>query len=752
MGKWTRRAFISAGVIAGGGLLVGVAIRPGNIAAKVADTMESEGETLVHAFVKIDNDNVVTAIIPHSEMGQGALTALAQMLAEELDADWEKVRFQEAPALPEYSTYTLGRGYLLKDVELPGIVIPSVEGVFMQVSNFMDLQITGGSLSVRATGQYGMRVAGAATKDMLKRAAADNWGVPIEEIETKDSTLFHRSTSRSEPYSRFAEAAAQMTPSYTPKLKDPKDFEIIGQSVKRLDIPAKVDGSAKFALDVRRPDMVYATTLRAPVFGGTISSIDDSETRKISGVIDVVRLPSNHSDSMVGKYGPTGESVAVVADSYWTAQMGLQALEIVWDDKGNSGISDETIRAQHDQDIASSEGREIDLSQGDIEQAFDTAATVINATYRVPYLAHTCMEPLNATAEFKDGHLTVWVGCQNPLGFRREIAAALELDEDNVTLNNHIMGGGFGRKSRPDWAIQAALLARSVGKPIQLIWSRNEDISQDFYRPASTSQFRAALGADGALLGWHNTYVNKQEPVEAPLIPYAVAAQDIGYHQSPSHVPWGAWRSVDESQHGFFTESFMDECAHAAGKDPFEFRAALLADHPRKLAVLKRAAQEAGWGKLTGRNKGQGIALKESFGSIVAQVVDVSVVEDEIIVERVVCAIDPGRAVSPDGVKAQIESGIIYGLTAAMYGEITIEDGAVAQSNFHDYEALRMSSSPHIETHIINSGHAFGGAGEPGTPPAGPALANAIFAATGKRIYELPLKRHISFSSGGLLS
>ena len=745
MNKWTRRAFISAGVVVGGGILVGVAMRPGNRVAGLQEAVADDGETLVHAFIKIDQDNVVTVISPHAEMGQGAQTALAQMAAEELDADWDKVRIEEAPALSDYTTYTLGRGYLLKDVPLPGAVIPTIDGVMMRVTNALNAQITGGSLSIRATGQYGMRVAGAATKDMLKQAAADAWNVPFDQIETEKSMLHHRASSRSAPYATFATAAAEMTPSYTPELKGMGDFSIIGQSVERQDIPGKVDGTAPFALDVRVPGMVYATTRRAPVFGGTVVRIDDAEARQMTGVIDVITLPSDASEGMLGGYEPTGETVAVIADSYWTASQALQALTIEWDSKGRDSVTSETIYAKHAQDLTSGAGRESDLSQGDIEAAFDAAATVIEAEYRVPYLAHTAMEPLNATADVNGSSAEIWVGCQNPLGFRRKIATALDLNEEQVTLNNTFMGGGFGRKSIPDWAVQAALISKAGGKPVQLIWSREEDVRQDFYRPSSTSRFRAALDDSGIPQGWQNTYVNKQEPVEAPLIPYTVAAKDIGYIQSPSHVPWGAWRSVDESQQGFFTESFIDECAHAAGQDPYEYRAAMLSDHPRMKAVLDKAAEAADWGTPLGEGRGRGIAVKESFGSIVAEVIEVTMINGDVRVDRVVAAIDAGVAITPDGLKAQVESGIIYALTAAIHGEITIEDGAVAQGNFYDYEALRMSTAPRIETHIINSGHDIGGAGEPGTPPAAAALANAIFAATGTRARQLPLAKDVGF-------
>jgi len=364
---------------------------------------------------------------------------------------------------------------------------------------------------------------------------------------------------------------------------------------------------------------------------------------------------------------------------------------------------------------------------------------VIEADYRVPYLAHTCMEPLNAVASVEDGTCELWVGSQSPLGFRTAVANALGFEVENVTVHNCLMGGGFGRKSRADYAVQAAQISATVGRPVKLIWSREEDVRQDYYRPAVLSRFRAGLDAAGNLIAWENTYVDKGEPVEAPLIPYTVAARDIGYVDSPTHVPFGAWRSVDHSQHGFFTESFIDEVAVAAGQDPYAYRAERLKDAPRLLAVLRKAAEEADWGKPLGKGRGRGISLQESFGSVVAQVVEVTVEEGQIQVDRVVAAVDAGLAVSPDGLTAQIESGIAYGLTAALYGEITIRDGAVEQSNFHDYPALRMSAAPVIETHILNSGHAIGGAGEPGTPGIAPALANAIYDATGLRVRQMPM-------------
>lgn len=738
MSKLTRRAFISTAVVAGGGVVIGIAMRPGNQVKDLAAKLGDEGEGLVHTYIKIDSDNVVTAIVPHSEMGQGVHTALGQMLAEELDADWDQVKVEEAPAIGEYATYSAGRRYLLTGIDFPNLVIPTVDGMMMNVADMLNLQITGGSMSVRTTGILAMRIAGAATRQMMQTAAADAWGVPVDEVRTGNSHVAHGPSNRREPYAAFAAAVAEMTPSQTPTFKNPADYKIVGTYVPRRDIPAKVDGSAQFALDVRLPNMAYASVVRSPVPGGSVAEVDDAAARAIEGVVDVVVIPQSSVGGMLGET-ISSEAVAVVADSYWTANRAVQALNITWSETGFESVSSDDIYAQFERDISAKTERETDRKAGETESAFASAARVLDADYHVPFLAHTCMEPLNATADVKGDSAEIWVGCQNPLGFRRDVASILGMDPENVTLNNHIMGGGFGRKARPDYAMQVALLSRAVGRPVQLIWSREEDVRQDFYRPAVQSRFRAAFDSDDNLIAWENTYTNKNEPIEAPLIPYSVPAQDIGYVSSPVHIPFGAWRSVDHSQHGFFTESFIDEAANAAGKDPYEFRAELLQNSPRHLAALTRVAEEAQWTRPLPPGRGRGISLQESFGSLVAQVVEVTVADGQVAVDRVVAVIDPGLAVAPDGIAAQLESGIIYGLTAALHGEISIENGAVAQSNFDDYKSVRMNEAPLIETYVINSGHDIGGAGEPGTPGIAPALANAVFDATGLRIRQLPL-------------
>jgi isoquinoline 1-oxidoreductase beta subunit len=726
MGKWTRRGFITAGVVGGTALVVGVALRPGNRNPELAKLVVGEGESLVNTFVKIDADNKVTAIVPHSEMGQGAQTALTQMLADELDANWEDVSFEEAPAADEYANWALVKGYALGGAKVPSVLTGTADGAFMQVARAMHMQVTGGSLSVRSTGVTGMRVAGAAAREMLIETAAGSWGVDIATITTERGVLYHRASNRQALYAHFAAAAGERTPPRSPALKSPDQFKLMGESKPRLDIPPKVDGSARFGIDVALDGMKTATIAAAPVFGARVASVDDSEALAMPGVMAVVDL---------------GDAVAIVAEGYWQAKKALDKVEIQWTEIGDEVVDSKAIFDQFQQDLETGEPAGSDVSLGDAASALQGADRVIRREYRVPYLAHACMEPMNAVARVADGRCELWTGTQDPLRLRHALVDALGIEYENVSVTNHFMGGGFGRRAKPDTAIQAARISRDVGVPVKLIWSREEDIRHDHYRPAVASNFRAALGADGMPVAWENRFVEKHEPAEASHIPYGIPNQDIGYVDSQTHIPFGAWRSVDHSQHGFFVESFIDELAVEAGQDPYQYRRKLLAGSPRHRTVLDKAAEMAAWESPMGKNRGRGIALQESFGTIVAEVVEVTFDSGELSVDRVVVAVDPGFAVSPDGLTAQMESGVVFGLTAALYGEISIEEGRVRQGNFHDYPMLRMNAAPAIETHIINSMERWGGAGEPGTPAIAPALVNAIFAATGNRIRELPVSK-----------
>jgi isoquinoline 1-oxidoreductase beta subunit len=690
----------------------------------------SADDALFDIWLKISPDNTVTAVVPHAEMGQGVHTTLAMMLADELDADWSKVSILEAPSHREYANYALAKGFAAGDVDFPAWLIDTVDGFLFRATQAMGLQITGGSTSVKTTGQLAMRVTGAAARAALLAAAAEEWQVAVSELATRDSMILHAGSDRSATYASFAAAAARLSLPSKPVLKDSDEFRIMGTSPPRADIPAKVDGSAMFGIDATLPGMKYAAVKAAPVFGGAVSSYDASSVQDMPGVRKVINLD---------------DAVAVVADGYWQARQALDRLQIEFDDAGNGGWEQGGIFRQFADDLdksAAAGDEEPDAAAGDAAAALAGASQVVDAEYRVPYLAHAPMEPMNCTAWVRDDECELWLGTQNPLGFAKDVGEALDLDPDKVTVHNQYLGGGFGRRAFSDIAVQAARVAADVHYPVKLVWSREEDTRHDHYRQASISRFRGGLDADGNAVAWHNHYVNKYDPEDAPHIPYAIDNQRIVYTESSTHMPWGFWRSVDHSLHAFFTESFVDEMAVAAGRDPYEFRRELLADKPRFLAVLDLAASKAGWGEALPKNAGRGISIHRSFGTIVAQVVDVEVMAGELAVQRVVCAVDAGFAVHPDGMAAQMESGIAYGMTAALYGEISVRHGAVAQSNFHDYPMLRIDKAPAVETYIINSGEALGGAGEPGTPPIAPALTNAIYDATGIRIRELPVRQH----------
>ena len=724
----SRRGFIVGGALVGGGLVLGFALRPFSNMPAARALVAGDGETLLTTWVKIALDNTVTVIVPHSEMGQGVHTALPMMLAEELDADWTLVRMEQAPADPAFANGGLARGYLRGDTSIPALLAGPSDFGFRKIAEFMNLQITGGSLSVRATGVDGMRRTGAAARWMLIQAAAAGWGVPAREISAANSRLAHAASGRSATYGELATRAADFDPPAELPLKSRSEYTIVGTSKPRFDIPAKVLGNARYGVDMRLPGMLYAAVRSCPVFGGSPASFDAAALASRRGVKKVVGFPGG---------------VAVVADNWWRANQALAALEISWNEGAGAAHSSESIYTGMEQALDAGEF-EKDYSFGDADQALRGAVQVVERSYRVPYLAHATMEPMSCTVHSTRDKLEIWGGFQDGLGARAHAAKTAGLDFENVTLHHTAMGGGFGRRgSTLNYLEQAIAIVQQVDAPVNMIWSREEDMTHDNYRQASVARMKAGLDSSGRAVAWLQEFTEKHDPEDATWIAYGIPDRAARFVNGTDPIPFGPWRSVDNSHHGFFIESFVDELAHEAKRDPFEYRRDLLADAPRHRAVLEAAAKMSGWGTPLAKGRGRGISLKESFGTIVAQVAEVSIGEDgRARVDRVFCAADPGEVIHPDGFAAQLEGGIIYGLTAALYGEISIDKGRVVEKNFADYPMVRLADTPVIEVQIISSGAKTGGAGEPGTPPSAAALANAVFAATGKRIRSLPLRKH----------
>jgi len=732
MGKWTRRALLATGGLAGGALLVGVgvvAFAPNRLALRP----DAAGGQLA-TWVRLTPSGEVVAIVPHADLGQGTHTALAMMLAEELDADWARVRVEEAPATDDYANGHVLRGFLGGALQLPRMLDRGADWSAFKLTQLLDFQITGGSVSVRGTGWYGLRVAGAAARDMLLRAAAASWSVPVAELATRDSRITHAGSGRSAGYAEFIEAATQLEPPQRPALKAPADYRIVGTPRHRFDVPAKVDGTAVYAADVRLPGMLHAALLAAPVFGGRLESVDPAPALARAGVRRVVELE---------------QAVAVVAETTWQAQTALAALAPRFGTAGHESFTSAAWAAQQQQALRSAKGDE-DYVSGDVDAAMAGAARRVEAEYSVPYLYHATMEPMSATVRIADGRAEIWTGVQDPLQTRRRVAKVSGIDPERITVHNHPSGGGFGRRMplEGDYVEQATRIAMAAAPaPVKLLWSREQDLRHCFYRPAVSARFEGAVSADGAPLAWRGRFTGRSEgPAARPL--YRIPNQDIRGVPMQSHVPEGPWRSVAFSQHGFFVEAFVDELAHAAGADPLEFRLAHLGDRARHRAVLERLAALSSWRTTprsgveadTGLRRGRGVALVESFGSIVAETCDVTVAADGTVrVERVAAVVDCGIVVNPDTARAQIEGGVLFGLSAALGEQITLEGGQVVQQNFHDYPLLRIGEAPAVDVEFVASTAAPGGLGEPGTPPIAAALVNAVFAATGVRVRVLPL-------------
>ena len=705
--KLTRRTMLKATAAAGGGLILSVSIPRLNAAIAA----ESNADFAPSAFVRIDPDGKVTFIIPQVEMGQGIYTALSMILAEELDGPFDRVTAVAAP--PNDKLYA---------------------------NPLLGFQVTGGSTSVRAFWKP-MRIAGASARAMLVEAAAAKWGVDPSSCRTENGEVLHDASSRKAAYGELTQAAAALTPPQNPPLKSPASFKLIGKSLKRLDTPDKVNGKAVYGIDARPPGVKIATLASCPVFGGKVAHVSDGRAKTVPGVRQVVVLD---------------DLVAVVGDHMWAAKQGLDALDITWDEGPNADVS--TADVLNGLVAASEKAGAVAKSTGDAVKAL-AAGTRLDATYHVPFLAHAPMEPANCTVHVRSDACEIWVGNQ-VITRAQAIAAQLTgLPLEKVIIHNHLIGGGFGRRLEVDYIAKAVRIAQKVDGPVKVIWTREEDIQQALYRPFYFDRFSASL-SNGNITAWSHKIAGSSilarwappafkngldsDAVDGAVdFPYDTPNLHVEYvHAEPPGVPTCFWRSVGPGHNIFVVESFVDELAHAAGQDPVAFRRAHLAKEPRLLACLNLAAEKAGWGGALPTRVARGVACQSVFGSYAAAIVEAEVDNDgEITLRRVTAAVDCGTVVNPDGVEAQIQGGLIFGLTAALYNEITIAKGRVQQSNFNNYRMMRINETPAIEVHLVRNGEAPGGIGEPGTSVAGPALANALFAATGVRLRSLPIDR-----------
>ena len=722
--KISRRKFLLVSAVAGGGVLIGYAATRPSRHRVANDTLAEGGERFVTSWIRLAPDNRITVYVPHSEMGQGIHTALGQMAADELDADWELVDIEQAPATDLFANDAIVKGF--GEELLPPFLTGVVNASALTVARVANLQTTGGSSSVRYTGENTIRVAGAAARQMLLQCAAERWEVPLAECSTELSHVHHSASGRSLAYGELASAAAELEPPKNPVLKDRSQFNIMGKAISRRDIPPKVDGSAPYGIDAHSEDMLYAALRLAPVFGAKLVSVDAGQALAQRGVQRVVELEDGY---------------AVVADNYWRAKQALELVEATFEATENDNVSSAMLAERFDAALAGDNGSE-DFESGDADAALEAAGDVLEASYRVPYLAHAAMEPMNSTMHIQGDRAELWTSTQDALAIKARAASTAGLREDDVTYHHSYLGGGFGRRLPFTWNVidHAALIAKEFDVPVKTILTREEDMRQDYYRPAVHSNFRAAFDGEGRVTAWRNRFTGPIQVPGAAHIPYAIPNQSIRVVDVETHVPIASWRSVDHSQQTFFIESFIDEIAHRGGVNPYQLRMDLLQEHPRHRNVLQVAAESAGYGSGLPEGHALGIAVQESFGSIAAQVAEVSIGDDgRAIVHKVTCAMDCGWVVNPDGAEAQIESGIIFGLTAALHGAITIEDGQVVQGNFPDYEMLRMATTPEIVVHLVESGNPSGGLGEPATPPVAAAVANAIYILTGQRIRELPI-------------
>ena len=684
-----RRSFLRTTAAAAGGLLVGFQLP--ETSRLYADT----GALKLNAFVHVGTDDLVTLFIHKAEMGQGTVTSLSMLLAEELECDWKKIR-----------------------TEFPGVD-----------REYGPNQGVVGSASIRSSWES-LRRAGAAAREMLIEAAAQKWGVDKSVCRAENNTVVNTAANTRVSYGSLAEAAAKLPVPANVTLKDPKDFHLIGKPTKRLDTPSKVDGSATFGIDVRLPGMLYAVIARSSVFGGKLAGFDASRARQIPGVKSVIPVPSG---------------VAVLADNTWSAIEGRRALSVMWNDGPVATVSSRSIAQTFDE--RTQQPGAVARKTGDGDAALAGAAKKIEAVYAVPYLAHAPMEPLNCVAHVRPDSCEVWASTQGQTAARAEAVRITGLKPEAVQVHTEYMGGGFGRRARSDYIGEAVEVSKAAGVPVKLTWTREDDMQQDWYRPASLTRFAAGLDADGWPLVWTARVActpfggGSRTAVEGVAdIAYAIPHIQVEHHAVDPGIPVSYWRSVGYSQNTFFAESFLDELAAAGGKDPLELRRRLLANSPRLLTALELAAAKAGWGRKLPPGHGLGIGLSNNIGSNTVQIAEASVERGKVRVHRVVCAVDCGQAVNPAGVEQQIKSGIVFGLSAALKSGISILQGHVVEGNFHQYDVLRIDEMPAVEVHIVPSQNPPGGIGEASTPGIAPAVANALFAATGKRVRRLPIR------------
>ncbi|TDI34182.1 MAG: xanthine dehydrogenase family protein molybdopterin-binding subunit [Acidobacteria bacterium] len=703
----SRRRFLQTSGAAASGLVLGFYVPPRGPGRYV----HAAEPFAPNAFVRIATDDVITIIVNQSEMGQGVYTSLPMLIAEELDADWKSIQVEPAPLAPEYAHF------------------------------LFRLQLTGGSSSITSSWQP-FRTAGATARALLVEAAAQEWGVDKDTLTTDAGYVVN--VDKRASYGELAAKAATLPVPENVPLKDPKDFKLIGTNVKRIEGPSKVNGEAEFSMDVKLDGMLTAVVAHPPVCGGSVKKFDASKAEAVPGVV---------------KVKPIGSGIAVIAKDFWTARIARDELEIEWDDGANANLSTEALRTEY-RALADTEGM-VAEDEGDADTALGEASKTLEAVYEVPFLAHAPMEPLNAVAHVREDGCDIWAGTQGQSIDQMVASHITGLKPEQIKIHTTLLGGGFGRRANvtSDFVADAVQVANGEGVPVKTIWTREDDIQCGYFRPMFVHKLKAGVDADGMPSAWHQRLVGQsimegtpfadmtiKDGVDAASVegatdmPYAIPNRRIEVHNANKTLTVLWWRSVGHTHTGFVNESFLDEVAHAGGKDPYELRRELLKDQPRHLHVLELAAEKAGWGTPLPEGRARGIAMRKSFETFVAEVAEVSVEGGKVRVHKVVAAIDCGIAINPWNVVAQVESAIVFGLTAALHGELTLDKGRVQQSNFHDYPMLRMDEMPEIEVHVVESDEPPTGVGEPGVPPIAPAVANALFTLTGKRVRRLPIR------------